>query len=200
MVEEQIRPFGVTDERVLAAMGSVLRHEFLPETMWDRAYGPDAVARPDGETVTAPRLTAYVVESLGLDADSRVLECGTRSGWQTAVLAACAGKVVTIDARPEATRDAGRTLTRLGLAQVRLLTGDPLVPPDGEAPFDAVVVNGFVRHVPKALYAALRTGGRIVAPIGTAGEPQTLVRVVKGENDPAETRALLTVRYAPLAR
>jgi protein-L-isoaspartate(D-aspartate) O-methyltransferase len=200
MVEEQVRPFGVTDERVLEAMRSVLRHEFLPEDLWERAYADGAVKLPDGATVTAPDLSAFVVASLRLDGDSRVLECGTRTGWITALLSSCSREVVTVAPRSAETDLARRTLGRLGCRNVRFLTGDPLAVPPDEGPFDAILLNGHVRHVPKALYGLLRTGGRILAPVGWAGEPQTLILVVKGEDGPESTRALLTVRYVPLAR
>jgi len=198
LVDEVVAPRGVSDPRALHALRTVPRHLFLPEDRWDVAYEDRAVRRPDGRTVTAPALSAYMLEKLALDPDSRVLECGTRTGWFTALLATAAGEVVTIDAREEVSTDARATLGRLSIGGVDFRVGDPAAGAPDAAPFDAIVLNGHVRHVPRALYAQLRPGGRLLAPVGVAGKPQTLILVVKGAGGPERTEALIAVRFVPL--
>ena len=200
MIEAQIRPMGVKSERVIAAFRRVTRDAFLPPGLRPLAFEDRAVRRPDGEAVTAPDLAGAMLETLALGPDSRILECGTRSGWLTALLAVAGGEVFTIDARPEATAGAQAALGLLGIGNVRFRVGDPAAGWPEESPFDAVVVNGAVPHIPRALYEMLVTGGRILAPVGAPGEEQTLVLSVKGGPEPLETRAILTVRFGALPR
>jgi len=200
LLAERFVPRGIDSEVVFAAFRRVPRAAFLPEELRDRAWEDRAFSRPDGETVTAPFLSAAMLQSLRIGPGSRVLECGTRTGWFTALLAATGARVVTVDPRPAASRRAKTVLDALGLAGVEFRTGDPLAPPPGDEAFDAIVVNGAVRHIPRGLYRRLTPGGRIVAPIGEPGEVQSLIRSVRGEGEPEETRALLTVRFGPLRR
>jgi protein-L-isoaspartate(D-aspartate) O-methyltransferase len=200
MVEEQVKRIGVTAVRVLEAFRRVPRHAFLPEGLWSAAYHDRALRRPDGETITAPDLSGAMLQTLELSAESRVLECGTRSGWLTALLAAAAGEVFTVDARPDASRKARRTLASLSIDNVHFRVGDPLLGCPEEGPFDAIVVNGAVPHVPRNLYESLAQGGRIVAPVGVPGENQTLIVVEQGDPEPRKTRAVLSVRFGLLAR
>jgi protein-L-isoaspartate(D-aspartate) O-methyltransferase len=193
-----VAKIGVTDPRVLDLLRAVDRRVFLPPDLWPRAWDDGAIPRPDGETVSAVDLTAAMLAALELEPGSRVLECGTRSGWLTALLARAAGRVFTVDARPEATEGARRVLALLGIGNVAFRTGDPEAGWPGETAFDGVVVNGRVEHIPRALYGALKPGGRILAPVGPAGAAQTLILSVRGEGEPASTRALLSVRFAPL--
>ena len=200
MVDEQVARIGVTSSLVLQAFRSVPRHAFLPESLWEVAYDDRAVTRPDGETITAPDLSGAMLQSLMLGPESRVLECGTRSGWLTALLAGVAAEVFTVDARPEATGGAIRTLNRLSIKNVRYRTADPILGWPEEGPFDAIVVNGLVPHVPVTLYESLVPGGRIVAPVGDPGRTQTLILSVRGETEPLKTRSILAVRFGMLAR
>ncbi|MCU0726077.1 MAG: protein-L-isoaspartate O-methyltransferase [Planctomycetes bacterium] len=198
LIAGPVAKIGVTDPRVLDTLRSVDRRVFLPPELWPRAWEDGALRRPDGETLTAVDLAAAMLAALEISPDSKVLECGTRSGWLTALLARAAKRVFTVAARPETTRAARRGLCLLGVGNVSFRTGDPGAGWPEEAPFDAVLVNGRVDHVPRALYAALRPGGRILAPVGPAGGSQTLVLSIRGDTEPRSTRALLSVRFAPL--
>jgi len=199
MVEEQVKPMRVRSPLVLRAMETVPRHLFLPEGLWGEAYADRAVRRPDGETLTAPDLSAAMLEALELESDSKVLECGTRSGWLTALLAAVTDRVHTVDARPGAIAAAKAVHERIGTKGILYRTGDPLAGWAEAGPFDAIVVNGVVRHIPVALYGMLVRGGRILAPVGRPGERQTLVLSIRGDEEPLLTKAVLTVRFGPLA-
>jgi protein-L-isoaspartate(D-aspartate) O-methyltransferase len=200
MIEEQVRRIGVTSERVVAAMREIDREAFLPPALRPRTWREHAIKRPDGETITAPDLTAAMLQSLDLGPDDLVLECGTRSGWLTALLARLAGRVLTVDARPEATAGARRVHRLLGIENVEYRTADPLAPWPGKGPFDAVVVNGAVPAVPVELYRLLEPGGRLLAPVGVPPESQVLILTVRGDDTPQLTRPVLTVRFGKLAR
>jgi protein-L-isoaspartate(D-aspartate) O-methyltransferase len=200
LIDGPVRRMVGDDDRVIEAFRRVHRHRFLPEEMWGEAYEDRALRRPDGETVTAPDLTAGILTTLELTEDAKVLECGTRSGWLTALLATLSGEVFTVDARPDVSERAAALLGELGLSNVRYRVGDPHLGWPEEAPFDAVVINGVVPHIPKDLYRMLVPGGRILAPVGRPGERQSLILSVRGEEEPQKTRAVLTVRFVPLSR
>jgi protein-L-isoaspartate(D-aspartate) O-methyltransferase len=198
MIEETFPARGIDSTIVYAAFRRVPRAAFLPPDLRPRAWEDRAFARPDGETITAPFLSAAMLQSLSVEKGSRVLECGTRSGWFTALLAATGASVTTVAPRVTTIEGARRRIDALGLRGVTFRIGDPLSAPDGE--FDAIVVNGAVRHIPRALYARLAPGGRILAPIGEPTEVQTLVLAVRGQGEPRSTRALLPVRFGALRR
>ena len=200
MIETQVRRIGVDSERVIAVMSVLDREAFLPPALRPRALLEHAIKRTDGETITAPDLTAAMLQSLELTPDDLVLECGTRSGWLTALLARLAGRVLTVDARPEATEGAKRVHEMLGITNIEYRTADPLSDWPGEGPFDAVVVNGAVPAAPVELYRALRPGGRLLVPVGVPPERQVLILTVRGGETPRETRPVLTVRFGKLAR
>jgi protein-L-isoaspartate(D-aspartate) O-methyltransferase len=200
MIETQVKRIGVRSERVIAVMREIDRAPFLPPELRPRALLEHAIKRPDGETITAPDLTAAMLQSLQLTPDDLVLECGTRSGWLTALLARLAGRVLTVDARPEATAGARRVHELLGLTNIRYRTADPLLGWPGEGPFDAVVVNGAVPAAPVDLYRTLKPGGRLLVPVGAPPEPQVLILTVRGDETPVSTKPVLTVRFGKLAR
>jgi len=200
MIEEQVRRIGVHSERIIQVMSTLDREAFLPPDLRPRALLEHAIRRPDGETITAPDLTAAMLQSLELSPSDLVLECGTRSGWLTALLAGLADRVLTIDARRPATEGAKRVLDMLGIDNVEYRTGDPLEGWSGEGPFDAIVVNGAVPATPIQLYRALKPGGRLLVPVGVPPESQVLILTVRGEETPLKTRPVLTVRFGNLAR
>lgn len=200
MIEEQVRRIGVKSERVIAVMSSLDREGFLPPDLRPQTLLEHAIKRPDGETITAPDLTAAMLSSLDLSPTDLVLECGTRSGWLTALLARLAGRVLTVDARRPATEGAKRVLDMLGIDNAEFRTGDPMAGWPEEGPFDAIVVNGALPAAPINLYRALKPGGRLLVPVGVPPEPQVLILTVRGEETPRQTRPVLTVRFANLAR
>lgn len=197
-IREEIARIGVVGEPALAALRAVDRRWFLDPDQQALAWEDRALRRADGETITAPDLSAAMLASLGLTPESRVLECGTRTGWMTALLAMTAGEVFSVSSSGARSGEARDVLSRIGIANVRYRVGDPAAGWPEEAPFDAVLVNGRVDHVPRALYESLRPGGRILAPVGPEGESQTLLLLVRGDEEPRLTRPLLPVRFGPL--
>ena len=200
MVERQLEARGVRDGRVLAAMGRVPRQEFVPERYREWAYedGPLPIGR--GQTISQPYLVAVMTEAVGPRRGQRVLEVGTGSGYQTAVLAELAGEVYTVELLPELAAAAAARLARLGYRNVHVRAGDGYLGWPEEGPFDAVVVTCRVGEVPGPLLEQLRPGGRMVLPVGEAGEMQMLRVLTKGSDGGREVRDLLPVRFVPLRR
>jgi protein-L-isoaspartate(D-aspartate) O-methyltransferase len=196
MVERQLRRRGITDERVLAAMGRVPRELFVPESL--RAYAYDDGALPIGhrQTISQPFVVATICSLLALEADDRVLDVGTGSGYQAAVLAELAAEVVTIERIPELADAAAQALAAGGYAKVDVRVGDGSLGVPDRAPFAAIAVAAAAPTVPPALYAQLAEGGRVVVPRGTRWG-QELVVVVRTPTGPVE-RTSLPVRFVPL--
>ncbi|MFJ2476856.1 protein-L-isoaspartate(D-aspartate) O-methyltransferase [Streptomyces sp. NPDC087659] len=166
------RAAGVRDERVLEALRSVPRDAFVPRAEAGSAYRDAPVPLPHGQVTTQPSLVALMVEALGLTGGERVLEIGTGYGFQTAVLARLAGEVVSVERLPDVAGRARRRLSRAGIGNVSVSTGDGTLGVPERAPYDAVVVSAAFPEVPGPLVGQLRTGGRLVQPIGPGGREQ----------------------------
>jgi protein-L-isoaspartate(D-aspartate) O-methyltransferase len=171
----------VRDERVLAAMRSVPRHEFVPEGLRSEAYGDHALAIGSGQTISQPFMVALMTELLELTPESRVLEIGAGSGYQTAILAALAGEVYAVERLPELAGRAARRLIEMGYANVAIRCADGTNGWPEHAPYDAIVVAAGGPAIPEPLVRQLAVGGRIVAPVGSAVS-QRLVRLVRTEH------------------
>ena len=195
MVEEQIVARGVRDPRVLAALRAVPRHEFVPPAERGHAYEDRPLPIGAGQTISQPYIVAVMTELLGLDGDERVLEIGTGSGYQAAVLARLAREVYTIEIVPELASRAEADLRRLGFENVHVRQGDGYRGWPEEAPFDAIVVTAAPEHVPKPLVEQLAVGGRLVLPVGDLY--QDLVRITRDAAGVHEER-LLGVRFVPM--
>ncbi len=171
MVERQIRRRGIRDERVLEALRTVPRHEFVPGSLARAAYGDHALPIGHGATISQPYIVALMTAVLEIEAeDLRVLEVGTGSGYQAAVLAACGCRVFTIERVPALYERATETLARLGFAErVRSRLGDGSRGWPEEAPFDRVVITAAAPVVPPALLEQTRDDGMLVAPVGGGG-------------------------------
>ena len=194
MVQKQLRRRGISDERVLAAMARVPRERFVPETLRDYAYEDGALPIGYRQTISQPFVVATICELLGLTGDERVLDVGTGSGYQAAVLAELAAHVVTIERIPELAEAARAALEPYENVDVRLGDGSLGVP--DRAPFDAIAVAAAAPDIPPALVAQLIHGGRLVVPRGTRSG-QELVLVVRTPGG-ARTERSIPVRFVPL--
>lgn len=186
MVEEQIMGRGVKDARVLAAMRKIPRHEFLPEAIRGVAYADQALPIGEGQTMSQPYMVALMTELLDLKATERVLEIGTGSGYQAAVLAELCEKVYTVERVKTLAAQARVVLDRLGYKNVAIKVYDGTYGWKEMAPFDAVIVTAGSPDVPSALVDQLRVGGRLVIPVGERYAQQLLKIVRKAEGTVTE--------------
>ncbi|MDX1645154.1 MAG: protein-L-isoaspartate(D-aspartate) O-methyltransferase [Thermoanaerobaculia bacterium] len=166
MVEQQIRQRGITSPSVLAAMSEVPRHRFVDSRYWDRAYEDQALPIGDAQAVPQPYLVALMTSLLELDGDERVLEIGTGSGYQAAILARLAGQVYSIEILEDLGDRARRTLDDLGFRNVEVVIGDGYRGLPDAAPFDGILVTAAPARVPQPLLEQLKVGGRMVIPVG----------------------------------
>jgi protein-L-isoaspartate(D-aspartate) O-methyltransferase len=196
MVERQLRRRGIPDERVLAAMSRVPREQFVPDSVRAYAYADDALPIGQGQTISQPFVVATICSLLALDGFERVLDVGTGSGYQAAVLAELVAEVVTIERIQELAETARAALAAAGYQNVEVRVGDGSLGVPERAPFDAIAVAAATPTVPQALYEQLAEGGRIVVPRGSR-DGQELVLVVRTADGPVE-RAVLPVRFVPL--
>jgi len=195
MVREQIEARGVRDPRVLAALRTIPRHEFVPPAQRDHAYEDRPLSIGEGQTISQPYIVAVMTELLELDGSEKVLEIGTGSGYQAAVLGRLAREVYSIEIVPELASRAQADLARLGYANVHVRHGDGYRGWPEHAPFDAVIVTAAPGHVPEPLVEQLAVGGRMVLPVGDVF--QELVLVTRGEEGVRQER-LLGVRFVPM--
>jgi len=197
MVETQIKARGVTDSAVLAAMENTPRHEFVPDYYLDQAYDDHPIPIGYGQTISQPYIVALMTEVLKLQAGDRVLEIGTGSGYQAAVLAELDVEVYTIEIIPELSKQAQERLGNLGYQNIQVLNADGYFGWEDYAPFDAVIVTAAPDHLPQPLANQLKEGGRLIIPIGPVGAVQTLwlFEKIKGE---LEVTNLGAVRFVPL--
>ena len=196
MVERQLRERGIADERVLEAMARVPRERFVPDELQDRAYEDGALPIGGGQTISQPYMVALICSQLALRGDERVLDVGTGSGYQAAVLAELAGEVHSVERLPELAARARERLAAAGYDRVRVHVGDGTLGLPAHAPFAAIAVAAAAPELPQALYEQLRQRGRLVVPVGPR-EEQRLEVVVRTPEGPA---TLLTIpcRFVPL--
>jgi protein-L-isoaspartate(D-aspartate) O-methyltransferase len=182
MVEAQLRARGIRDQRLLNAMANIPRHEFVEARYRGQAYEDHPLPIDASQTISQPYIVALMLELLQLDPSSKVLEIGTGSGYQAAVLSKLTQHVYTMERHPELARRAAETLSRLGLNNVSVVTGDGSMGMAAQAPFDAVVVSAAAAQMPPALFEQLREGGRMIIPVGSPeAQELQLVRKQAGE-------------------
>jgi protein-L-isoaspartate(D-aspartate) O-methyltransferase len=196
MVERQLRRRGISDERVLDAMGRVPRELFVPEERRLYAYEDGALPIGYGQTISQPFIVATICALLALEGRERVLDVGTGSGYQAAVLAELAEEVVTIEHVPELAERARAALGEAGYDRVEVLVGDGSLGVPERAPFEAIAVAAAAPAIPPTLYSQLEENGRLVVPRGSRWG-QELVLVVRSEAGPVE-RASVPCRFVPL--
>lgn len=195
---DDLRAKGVTDARVLEAIGRIPRHEFVSEAMRWRAYENTALPIGDAQTISQPLVVGLMTQALIADgARKRVLEVGTGSGYQAAVLAECIGNVFTIERIRALSMTARKTLAGLGYRNIVFQYGDGMSGWPGHAPYDGIVVTAGTTAIPQALIAQLKPSGRLVLPLGGQGGQQ-LVVVDKSADGQTTQRALHAVSFVPL--
>ncbi|MFH1278998.1 MAG: protein-L-isoaspartate(D-aspartate) O-methyltransferase [Candidatus Eisenbacteria bacterium] len=195
MVRKQIEARGVKDPRVLDAMAAVPRHLFVPEKMAAGAYDDNPLPIGHGQTISQPYIVALMTELLELEPGDKVLEIGTGSGYQAAVLAEIADTVFTIEIIPELADLARRNLEAAGIRKANVRTGDGYRGWPEEAPFPAIIVTAAPDHVPEPLIEQLAEGGRLVLPVGDVY--QELV-VLRKEDGKVRRRTVIPVRFVPM--
>jgi protein-L-isoaspartate(D-aspartate) O-methyltransferase len=196
MVSEQLRARGIGDERVLAAMARVPRELFVPESQRAHAYADGALPIGHGATISQPYMVAAICELLGLSGDERVLDVGTGSGYQAAVLRELARSVVTIERVAELAELARSALAQAGYEDVDVRVGDGTLGVPDRAPYDCIAVAAAAPELPRPLYDQLACGGRIVLPVGRR-RSQRLELVVRSPEGPSVLRSV-PCRFVPL--
>ena len=195
MVDTQIESRGVKDQKVLAAMRKVPRHLFVPENMKLYAYKDEPLLIGEGQTISQPYIVAYMSEALQLKGHERVLEVGTGSGYQAAILAEIVKEVFSVELLESLSLNAQDVLKKLSYKNIYFRVGDGTLGWKEHAPYDAIIVTAAPTKVPKALQDQLISGGRMVIPVGAAF--QELVLVTK-EKRKFKKKKLLPVRFVPL--
>jgi protein-L-isoaspartate(D-aspartate) O-methyltransferase len=197
MVREQIERRGVCDERVLTAMRKVERHVFVSENQWSSAYSDYPLPIGDEQTISQPYIVALMTEALGLTGCECILEIGTGSGYQTAILAELAAEVYTVEILPQLTDRAKHTLQSLGYTNIEFRVGDGREGWPENGPYDGVLVAAAPEDVPAALLDQLGEGGRLVIPVGSSNQE---LEVHRRLNDDVSVERLASVRFVPLVR
>lgn len=198
MVAEQLRPHGVTDERVLEAMAAVPREEFLSPRMRRHAYEDRALAIECGQTISQPLVVALMIQAAAPRPDELALEVGTGSGYAAAVLSRLCRQVISIEREPALAEHASETLRRLGFGAVDVAVGDGSLGWPARAPYDLILVAAAARGVPPALVEQLADGGRMVIPVSVSMEEPQDLRVYVRRNGEVTFRSLFPVLFVPL--
>lgn len=196
MVETQISARRIRDSRVLAAIQSVPRHEFVPAELRAHAYEDRPLPIGYDQTISQPYIVAFMTEQLAPQPTQRVLEIGTGSGYQAAVLAKLVAEVYTIEIVEPLAKRATADLSRLGFENVHVRAGDGYQGWPEAAPFDAIIVTCAPEHVPEPLVRQLKDGGRMIIPVGESGRQQ--LYVLEKRSGKVERRAVLPVRFVPM--
>lgn len=197
MVREQIESRGVSNARVLQAMRTVPRHEFVPEQLVDHAYEDRALPIEQNQSISQPYIVALMTELLDPRKSDRVLEIGTGTGYQAAVLSGLVRQVYTIELLDELATSARQRLRRLGYSNVEVRAGDGYAGWPEQAPFDKIIVTAAPESVPQALVNQLKPGGVMVIPAGSFGR-QDLTVVEKDRKGTVRTRTVLPVQFVPM--
>jgi len=200
MVEEQLLGRDIKDPRVLAAMGRVPRHLFVPAALRFRAYADHPLPIGNGQTISQPYIVALMTQLAEVEPDDVVLEIGTGSGYQAAVLSEIAKEVYTIEIVPDLAESAKARLAELGYDDVTVRAGDGYLGWKEKAPFDAILVTAAAPEVPPPLVEQLAPGAILVIPVGPQSEVQSLLRIQKAADGTTVTREILPVVFVPLVR
>lgn len=196
MVDSQLRERGIHDSRVLEAMSKVPRHEFVAGQFRSQAYEDHPVQIGEGQTISQPYIVARMLEALNLTSSDAVLEIGTGSGYQTALLGEICQSVYSVERHAALARQAEATLARLGYVNVKIAVGDGTHGMPEKAPFDAIVVSAATPKIPPSLFEQLREGGRMILPVGPSQYQE--LQLVRKQNGLPEITRLESCRFVPL--
>ncbi|MCJ7554965.1 MAG: protein-L-isoaspartate(D-aspartate) O-methyltransferase [Ignavibacteriaceae bacterium] len=199
MVRTQIEYRGIKNQHTLDAMKKVPRHKFVPDNVVDHSYTDRPLPIGYGQTISQPYIVAYMTEAINPKPNQKVLEIGTGSGYQAAVLAEIVSKVYTIEIIKELFGTADKRLKQLGYKNIFCKAADGYYGWEEHAPFDAIVVTAAAEHIPPPLIAQLKDGGKMIIPVGSAFLNQTLILIEK-EGREIKTTSLLPVRFVPFTR
>lgn len=199
MVRRQIEARGINDPATLRAMRNVPRHLFMPPIRRGQAYADSPVPIGYGQTISQPYIVAYMTEIVLPKPEHRVLEIGTGSGYQAAVLAEIVAEVYTIEIVPELAQSSQKAIEQLEYDNIKVKSGDGYYGWEEYAPFDAIVVTAAAEHIPPPLIAQLKEGGRMIIPVGSPFMVQNLMLVEK-VGDQIKTTSLMPVRFVPFTR
>jgi len=199
MVDSQIRDRGINDLETLRALSAVPRHLFVPEYLRRQAYADGPLPIGHGQTISQPYIVAYMTEILHIKPKHRVLEIGTGSGYQAAVLAELTDQVYTMEIIPELADTAGKRLKETGYSSVNVRQGDGYHGWPAAAPFDAIMVTAAAEFIPPPLLQQLKEGGRMIIPVGSPFYVQHLMLVEKKQGK-ITTRSMMPVRFVPFRR
>jgi protein-L-isoaspartate(D-aspartate) O-methyltransferase len=200
MVRTQIEERGVRNPEVLRVMRAVPRHLFIPEPMRSQAYEDHPVPVGYGQTISQPYIVGLMTELLEPNKDLTVLEIGTGSGYQAAVLSGLVKHLYTIEIVPELARSAAATLEKLGYRNVTVRHGDGYQGWPEQAPFDRIIITAAPPEIPKTLLEQLKLGGKLVAPVGSSVFGQDLVVIDKALNGRLRRRSIIPVMFVPMVR
>ena len=197
MIENHIKGRGIKDRRVLDIMGKIPRHLFVDEHVRDRAYGDHPLPIGEGQTISQPYVVALMTEALQLKPTDRVLEIGTGSGYQAAVLAGIVKEVYTIEIRKSLAAQAENRLKDLGYTNVKVKYADGYFGWEEFAPFDAIIITASANHIPPPLIRQLKEGGRLILPLGSTVYYQTLTLATKRKGD-LDVQQMGAVAFVPM--
>jgi len=200
MVADQVAARGVMDPRVLDAMRAVPRHEFVPLSLRDDAYVDSPLPIGHGQTISQPYIVALMTELARPSPADRVLEVGTGSGYQAAVISRLVSRVFTVELVDPLAQSASAVLRRLGYANVTVRSGDGYLGWPEEAPFDIILVTAAPEEVPAALVAQLKPGGRLIVPVGRVWDVQDLQLIEKDAGGKVKARSVIPVRFVPMVK
>jgi len=199
MIVKQLKAYGIHDPKILSAMSKVPRQKFVPPDMQKYAYKDGAVAIGYGQTISQPFMVAFMTKDLQLKKYDKVLEIGTGSGYQAAILSELVKTVYTIEIIPELEKSAKDRFNNLGYNNIQVKLGDGYFGWKEKGPFDAIIVTAAAENIPPSLIEQLKEGGRMIIPIGKPSSVQQLIRVIKKENS-TNTQSLMGVRFVPFTR
>jgi len=197
MVSLQIRLRGISDNKVLTAMDQVPRHSFVPEELVSQAYADHPLPIGQGQTISQPYIVALMTEKLKLKGDERILEIGTGSGYQAAILAKVAKEVYTVEIKEKLYKKASNLLRSIGFSKIKTRHGDGYFGWSGAAPFDCIMITASIDHIPPPLLKQLKNGGRLILPLGNPFNYQYLSLVTK-HDDEYTVKQITGVLFVPM--